>query len=149
MFSVLMFFYILLSIYILCYFFFPSRRRHTRCALVTGVQTCALPIFDRHRRPRGGDARLLPQARAGLDDLRDRSGNGRHRARPTLAKRLTPSMRCATHCSIWRRAVTATIGQTAQFWPSSGPDLIPTAFEQYGYMVANHGSGLPLVEFRY
>src|SRR3546814_1341650 len=28
-----------------CYvFFFSSRRRHTRCALVTGVQTCALPI---------------------------------------------------------------------------------------------------------
>src|SRR3546814_1503650 len=29
-------------------FFFSSRRRHTRCALVTGVQTCALPIsfFD-------------------------------------------------------------------------------------------------------
>src|SRR3546814_9932250 len=26
--------------------FFSSRRRHTRCALVTGVQTCALPIFD-------------------------------------------------------------------------------------------------------
>src|SRR3546814_8660501 len=25
-------------------FFFASRRRHTRCALVTGVQTCALPI---------------------------------------------------------------------------------------------------------
>src|SRR3546814_9933225 len=24
--------------------FFSSRRRHTRCALVTGVQTCALPI---------------------------------------------------------------------------------------------------------
>src|SRR3546814_5551677 len=37
-------------------FFFSSRRRHTRCALVTGVRTCALPIFkqradkvDRHR----------------------------------------------------------------------------------------------------
>src|SRR3546814_5334411 len=28
------------------YFFFSSRRRHTRCALVTGVQTCALPIFE-------------------------------------------------------------------------------------------------------
>src|SRR3546814_8932716 len=26
-------------------FFFSSRRRHTRCALVTGVQTCALPIY--------------------------------------------------------------------------------------------------------
>src|SRR3546814_9566233 len=31
---------------VMCYviFFFSSRRRHTRCALVTGVQTCALPI---------------------------------------------------------------------------------------------------------
>src|SRR3546814_8746538 len=32
----------------MCYvviFFFSSRRRHTSCALVTGVQTCALPIF--------------------------------------------------------------------------------------------------------
>src|SRR3546814_4004653 len=27
-----------------CRFLFSSRRRHTRCALVTGVQTCALPI---------------------------------------------------------------------------------------------------------
>src|SRR3546814_3634434 len=33
--------------YVLVYivFFFSSRRRHTRCALVTGVQTCALPIL--------------------------------------------------------------------------------------------------------
>src|SRR3546814_20645589 len=29
------------------YFFFSSRGRHTRCALVTGVQTCALPIYRR------------------------------------------------------------------------------------------------------
>src|SRR3546814_49984 len=28
-----------------CVLFLSSRRRHTRCALVTGVQTCALPIF--------------------------------------------------------------------------------------------------------
>src|SRR3546814_19317619 len=32
----------------ICVFFFlSSRRRHTRCALVTGVQTCALPISGR------------------------------------------------------------------------------------------------------
>src|SRR3546814_8309926 len=31
------------------FFFFSSRRRHTRCALVTGVQTCALPIFKASR----------------------------------------------------------------------------------------------------
>src|SRR3546814_4743526 len=30
--------------YLFLFFFFSSRRRHTRCALVTGVQTCALAI---------------------------------------------------------------------------------------------------------
>src|SRR3546814_2982375 len=30
--------------YVVFVFFFSSRRRHTSCALVTGVQTCALPI---------------------------------------------------------------------------------------------------------
>src|SRR3546814_16188693 len=34
-------------------FFLSSRRRHTRCALVTGVQTCALPIYI------GADADIL------------------------------------------------------------------------------------------
>src|SRR3546814_9252932 len=33
-----------LRLLLCCSFFFSSRRRHTRCALVTGVQTCALPI---------------------------------------------------------------------------------------------------------
>src|SRR3546814_5720366 len=32
----------------MCFFFFSSRRRHTMCALVTGVQTCALPISIVH-----------------------------------------------------------------------------------------------------
>src|SRR3546814_7473354 len=41
-------------------FFFSSRRRHTRCALVTGVQTCALPIC-RQRRERG--RRIVEQRR--------------------------------------------------------------------------------------
>src|SRR3546814_2117053 len=31
-------------VFMILYFFFSSRRRHTICALVTGVQTCALPI---------------------------------------------------------------------------------------------------------
>src|SRR3546814_10321818 len=35
-------------------FFFSSRRRHTRCALVTGVQTCALPISRRSTCGRNG-----------------------------------------------------------------------------------------------
>src|SRR3546814_8160396 len=32
--------------FVLFFFFFSSRRRHTRCTLVTGVQTCALPISN-------------------------------------------------------------------------------------------------------
>ena len=34
------------------FFFFSSRRRHTRCADVTGVQTCALPIYTRTQEPK-------------------------------------------------------------------------------------------------
>src|SRR3546814_17791634 len=41
--------------YSLIFFFFSSRRRHTRCALVTGVQTCALPIFAFHQGLLDGD----------------------------------------------------------------------------------------------
>src|SRR3546814_3769545 len=46
------------------FFLFSSRRRHTRCALVTGVQTCALPILAdrgfllRHTRGMPRDAGL-------------------------------------------------------------------------------------------
>src|SRR3546814_3386862 len=43
-------------------FFFSSRRRHTRCALVTGVQTCALPILAKAKAAmanNGPDDRLL------------------------------------------------------------------------------------------
>src|SRR3546814_3408365 len=35
-----------LELFSVVYFFLSSRRRHTSCALVTGVQTCALPIFN-------------------------------------------------------------------------------------------------------
>src|SRR3546814_8196466 len=34
----------MLEVFVSFFFFLSSRRRHTRCALVTGVQTCALPI---------------------------------------------------------------------------------------------------------
>src|SRR3546814_1591348 len=40
--------------YILFVFFFSSRRRHTRCALVTGVQTCALPILNHAAKANAG-----------------------------------------------------------------------------------------------
>src|SRR3546814_4984006 len=46
---------VIFILYVICciLFFFSSRRRHTRCALVTGVQTCALPIFHEPSPPWG------------------------------------------------------------------------------------------------
>src|SRR3546814_8229916 len=80
---------IITVMFIYIIFFFSSRRRHTRCALVTGVQTCALPIYRRgdeavdalHRelagemlglvsRPAEPDAAALVQRRAHRDRKR-------------------------------------------------------------------------------
>src|SRR3546814_6477155 len=46
-FSLFLFALLFLNLYcfLFFFFFFSSRRLHTRCALVTGVQTCALPIY--------------------------------------------------------------------------------------------------------
>src|SRR3546814_1498051 len=58
------------------FFFFSSRRRHTRCALVTGVQTCALPIW-RHR----GEGRIGAEALRPEGKIRHRRQHpGRHLA---------------------------------------------------------------------
>src|SRR3546814_7464387 len=65
--------------------FFSSRRRHTRCALVTGVQTCALPIWVHDYAPRIRSLVLaspafkvklyVPFARPGLALMRRFRGN--------------------------------------------------------------------------
>src|SRR3546814_8861785 len=55
---------------LLLMFFFSSRRRHTRCALVTGVQTCALPIS-----PSGRKARLQGWSRPPALTVRNVAAN--------------------------------------------------------------------------
>src|SRR3546814_2815754 len=52
--------YVVWCLMIVCFFFFSSRRRHTRCALVTGVQTCALPISRRLERALAESAGTIP-----------------------------------------------------------------------------------------
>src|SRR3546814_8156293 len=56
-------------------FFFSSRRRHTRCALVTGVQTCALPISSSRQ---GGNLHrsLSPRRTAAVQGRALRFGGG-------------------------------------------------------------------------
>src|SRR3546814_9876463 len=53
--------------------FFSSRRRHTRCALVTGVRTCALPISDRRR---AAHRQALPSDRVARRPAPDRCDRG-------------------------------------------------------------------------
>src|SRR3546814_9667076 len=54
-------------------FFFASRRRHTRCVFVTGVQTCALPIFVLYAAPgRGGGSAPSKPSRIGIIGVDDR-----------------------------------------------------------------------------
>src|SRR3546814_7025566 len=71
------------AVIILCDFVFSRRRRHTRCALVTGVQTCALPICARHAQVGGEavadravavtDLTIAPEMRLARRDLRRRA----------------------------------------------------------------------------
>src|SRR3546814_3619634 len=84
-----------------CFFFLSSRRRHTRCALVTGVQTCSLPIYERRTVPHPPASRASTAlsgrdrvAVAGDDqpvaDVRarqkDRRGGHPYRRKPVLAR---------------------------------------------------------------
>src|SRR5881296_2307733 len=58
-----------LLLFFVCFFFFSSRRRHTRCCCVTGVQTCALPIWrtslNLHCRDKNPCPRLQPKLNRG------------------------------------------------------------------------------------
>src|SRR3546814_7133513 len=68
-------------------FFFSSRRRHTRCALVTGVQTCALPISEGNpwspaRVPAGADQKRSPCAARAQGRAKPKVGSGEINAYP-------------------------------------------------------------------
>src|SRR3546814_3373120 len=102
------------------FFFFSSRRRHTRCALVTGVQTCALPIclpLDRalrvlqpDPRRRHADAQRLPHrvllagghprvARDLRPDLAVHAGDADQHQGPDPGQQAPPHVRSEEHTS--------------------------------------------------
>src|SRR3546814_3063652 len=73
-------------------FFFSSRRRHTRCALVTGVQTCALPICAPHPYPGAVAATHWPPA---IGRVRGNAG-GRGHVRRSEERRV--GQECVSTC---------------------------------------------------
>src|SRR3546814_4999244 len=103
------------------FFFFSSRRRHTRCALVTGVQTCALPIFITYQYWTS----TLPQVTA-------------HRARtspmnPRLHAFLdrfgaTGSLICAVHCALLPLVLAAIPSLGLSEWLGAGFELAFVVF---------------------
>src|SRR3546814_8356878 len=71
-------------------FVFSGRRRHTRCALVTGVQTCALPIFGTE------SSRLTPVPSTVRPRLRSEALEGaRNRPTDSVGSRAGSAMRDA------------------------------------------------------
>src|SRR3546814_2326720 len=80
----------LISLLVVC--FFTRRRRHTRCALVTGFETCALPIFPASARGEAGtglrlvqqgtdprDWKPMPGIGKGVREIRNRTSDGAFR----------------------------------------------------------------------
>src|SRR3546814_19648403 len=57
-------------------FFFSSRRRHTMCALVTGVQTCALPISEELAQQRALQRKVYEAGYAGITLPAEYGGQG-------------------------------------------------------------------------
>src|SRR3546814_12092307 len=97
-----------LELYLNDIFFFSSRRRHTRCALVTGVQTCALPIFCR--------SDVCSRSRRVLAD--QTMAKGRHQS-SLLAKRVPPGINEVDDRAKWDPAESCELHRSKKRRPSS------------------------------
>src|SRR3546814_19464546 len=86
---------------VVCCFFFSSRRRHTRCALVTGVQTCALPIYSGRR---AGKVRCMVRAGSTAASARrtlPKKNQSLKSPSTTVVRRAVPAM--AASIAAWAR----------------------------------------------
>src|SRR3546814_21015843 len=114
--------------------FFSSRRRHTRCALVTGVQTCALPIFTiRLLDPplheflptREEDfADVAAAAGVGIETLKARA-NELHEFNPMLGPR--GCRLGVTYPDIYEMKARAIFAAASDVAPANGTEALPEA----------------------
>src|SRR3546814_19910126 len=101
---------VIIAYWLCCVFLFSSRRRHTSCALVTGVQTCALPIWRRSSDQCHAHARALPVRRCAqsVSALRHR----REILHNDCAMPRVSPTRCRARTDRDQRAPTCQIGRT-------------------------------------
>src|SRR3546814_12623223 len=110
-------------------FFFSSRRRHTRCALVTGVQTCALPICERRYQDSiqsvGQLMRLFGATITALDEAVQNGGD---------------PLELIDEAVGWHRLVAAK-AQVDALADLAGEDALVTATERYATLQIGRASG--------
>src|SRR6184192_278135 len=105
------------SIFVCFVFFFSSRRRHTRCRLVTGVQTCALPISEALRQIPG--LRLIGTAKEKASVLSFLLGDVHPHDIGTILDREGIAIRTGHHCAqplMRRLGVAATARASLAFY---------------------------------
>src|SRR3546814_15888054 len=137
------------------YFFFSSRRRHTRCALVTGVQTCALPISTLSHRDWSAvadhTAERFPELwMPGRSDLCFATTN-RQSALGALAERCDAVVVIGSANSSNTRALERLARESgaAQVFRVKGPDELPTDLTgNVGVTAGAWGSGRSSVRER-
>src|SRR3546814_1531383 len=134
-----------MSVCVLYVVFFASRRRHTRCALVTGVQTCALPISLRATATApcaktSASAKPSPTPAPAARPARSRcirsttQGRGVRRFRGFAARGRSQSRPCRSGGSrelfrrgaLWERLQPRDFSGRSHTPPSPGEDRMPT-----------------------
>src|SRR3546814_1829365 len=98
------------------FFFFSSRRRHTRCALVTGVQTCALPILrlpalEKRVQPDRDLTADFPRSLAGVGEA-DLGGAAQTEV-PAVARLLDPAHPALAASRLHDEIEAVTIGESS------------------------------------
>src|SRR3546814_10333126 len=128
-------------------FFFSSRRRHTRCALVTGVQTCALPICEPV--PEGGQffedrEAVPPQRRAADDEGREAVGPGQQRVSgEQAAERMTEQDAIAAR---GLRIARRDLGLRSEEHTSELQSLMRISYAVFCLKKKNNSNNHPLIE---
>src|SRR3546814_7574882 len=101
----------------LFFFFFSSRRRHTSCALVTGVQTCALPIYSAYAEL---NAPIFDQLEVNASGRYDRYSGGLDNFSPKIGVKVKPIKEVLLRGTYSRGFRVPSFGEANATFPTTG-----------------------------